>query len=662
MTKYSLNSSFWMDKDSNVDVLTGEKINIGKDLVKLAAYKRAISNFVNIVTGENIPVSFQGRDSYTDGKSVVIGSNLKDGNFDVAVGLALHEGSHIKLTDFQCLSQIQKIAHTIAGPDAKYDEIQNTQNTIKNLLNIIEDRRIDYFIFKTSPGYKGYYHAMYDKYFNAAIIDKALTLGEKSNETWDDYLFHICNFQNKHRDLTSLKALQNVWDLIDLKNISRLETTTECLDIAVEIYKLIESVLPKAQTSEGLAKKAQEDYDKKFNAPADGSGNGDDKKDDQEGDSKDDGSGTTGETVEDTTPTISKLTDKQQKQLETAIEAQKDFVNGSLKKSNLSKKDLKTVDALLESGCTSERVGAGEFEGNYGKFTAKGVDCLLVKDLTQKLIDAGEFRDLIINTKACWYSSGHSDRNRESISKGIRLGTMLGRKLQIRNEERTLKTTRLRKGRIDKRLIASLGFGAESVFAAMDVQKYKNAMVHLSIDASGSMSGNRFEKATTSAVAIAKAASMTNNFDVQISYRSTHGNSPLALIAYDSRKDKINKLTSLLHNIYPGGTTPEGLCFEALQSHLLASSESLDSYFINFSDGQPYFSTNNMHYRGKYAYQHTARQVKNMTTKGIKVLSFFIDGSKYDMDSFRQMYGKSARSVNVDQLLPLAKELNQIFV
>ena len=25
--------------------------------------------------------------------------------------------------------------------------------------------RIDNFIFTTSPGYKGYYHSMYDKYF-----------------------------------------------------------------------------------------------------------------------------------------------------------------------------------------------------------------------------------------------------------------------------------------------------------------------------------------------------------------------------------------------------------------------------------------------------------------------------------------------------------------
>ena len=99
-----------MDDNLNVDVLTGEKLKPGKDLVKLAATKRAISNFVNIVTGQNIPVTFKGKDSYTDGKKVVIGSNLKDGNFDVAVGLALHEGSHIKLTNFDSLTKIKEFA------------------------------------------------------------------------------------------------------------------------------------------------------------------------------------------------------------------------------------------------------------------------------------------------------------------------------------------------------------------------------------------------------------------------------------------------------------------------------------------------------------------------------------------------------------------------
>ena len=104
-------SSFWdTSSDSNVDEFLGLDTEApkGKDIVALAGYKRAIGNFVNIVTGENIPVSFNNNDeSFTDGKRVVIGSNLNEKNFDVAVGLALHEGSHISLSDFNLLKQLE---------------------------------------------------------------------------------------------------------------------------------------------------------------------------------------------------------------------------------------------------------------------------------------------------------------------------------------------------------------------------------------------------------------------------------------------------------------------------------------------------------------------------------------------------------------------------
>ena len=48
------------DNDTNVDEFLGldTEIKKGKDLVALAGYKRAISNFVNIVTEDNIPVVF----------------------------------------------------------------------------------------------------------------------------------------------------------------------------------------------------------------------------------------------------------------------------------------------------------------------------------------------------------------------------------------------------------------------------------------------------------------------------------------------------------------------------------------------------------------------------------------------------------------------------
>ena len=104
-------STFWDNQsdDTDVDSFLGiENTKKGKDLVALAGYKRAISNFVNIVTGMNIPVSFNNsHDSFTDGKTVTIGANIDDKKFDVAVGLALHEGSHIKLSDFNLLRHLE---------------------------------------------------------------------------------------------------------------------------------------------------------------------------------------------------------------------------------------------------------------------------------------------------------------------------------------------------------------------------------------------------------------------------------------------------------------------------------------------------------------------------------------------------------------------------
>ena len=92
MSYYTTNnfSSFWSDyrDTSSVDELLGieEKKHAGRDLIALASYRRAISNFVNIVSGKSIPVEFNSNDqSYTDGKKVVIGANLTDKNFDVAL-------------------------------------------------------------------------------------------------------------------------------------------------------------------------------------------------------------------------------------------------------------------------------------------------------------------------------------------------------------------------------------------------------------------------------------------------------------------------------------------------------------------------------------------------------------------------------------------------
>ena len=680
MSNYN-NSSFWFDQTDSVDVLTGEKINLGKDYIKLAATKRAIANFVQIVTGENIPVKFNSKgDSYTDGKSVTISANLKDRDFDPAVGLALHEGSHILLTDFDTLKKLNfdwinnNMQATMEMVSKKYNYIDSDgeidvftttnyiKRNLKDLLNIVEDRRIDNYVFKSAPGYKAYYHSMYDKYFNAKVIDKALQSKEMTSNNWESYFFRICNITNQNRNLDALPVLRKVWNTLDLKNVERLKDSWMALEVASNIFNIVEESLPKPEAEKKSKPKNGKDGKGKN---SNGNSNGNKKTaSTPQGKASDDGSKAEGEdaTISNgTAPNSSEieLTDAQKRQLSSAIAKQKDFNSGSSKKSNISKKDEKIVEAISSSGSETKQVGNDTLR-DYWNNKPGITDCIVVKNLTKELADSG-----VYNT----FCSNYAWRKTEadaSVAKGMVLGKMLGRKLQIRNEVNTLKYTRLNKGKIDKRLIASLGYGAESVFQTSFIEQFNNSVVHLSIDASGSMSGSKFEKAIIAATAIAKAASMTNNFDVVISFRSTEDMGTKALpaifIAYDSRKHKIHRLTTMLPYMNSCGITPEGLCFEAIMEHIDSSAHGKDSFFINFSDGEPYFDNKDITYYGESAYIHTKQQVDKMIAKGVTVLSYFIhSGYKGGEDNFKLMYGKDAQFIDTNQLVPLAKSLNQMF-
>ena len=668
MTNYS---SFWLDDnyDNDIDILTGLSTKKpGKDLIKLAGYQRAIANFVNIVTGKHVPVKFkQNGNSYTDGKSIVISSNLKDKDFDPAVGLALHEGSHILLSDFEFLQKIgdripEDIINTVM---IKYDYDRSSAEwhilkNLKDLLNIVEDRRIDNYVFKSAPGYKGYYHSMYDKYFNSKIIDKGLVSSEFRMPTFEAYMFRICNITNSHRDLNALPGLRKIWNIMDLKNIGNVKDTQEAFAIACEIYRVIES---------NIEAPKPEDNDCEGECDGSGNGQGTENRDGgtpktPEGESDDDGSTTTGTdcTNGNTTSTIDleDLTDKQKQQLKKAIQKQKSFQNGDIKKGGMSKKDANSLNAIQQGDVQVTNVGDGVSK-NWRE-TGTGTNCIVINGITKTLIDENPF-DLFL-TENHYYNRCEAWQN--AVDQGLILGQKLGRKLQVRNEENSLKYTRLNTGKIDKRLISSLGYGAESVFSQVFTTSHNDANVHISVDASGSMSGSRYRKAMTTCVAIAKAASMVGNLNVQISFRTTVESggmsTPAIVIAYDSRKDKIVTIKSLFKYCVNLGTTPEGLCFEAIQKHMVESNGSMDSYFINLSDGEPYFENREIAYWGNDAATHTAKQVKNMRSGGIEVLSYYIDGGSDVSSQFKAMYGRSSASIDTNNLTQLAGTLNKMFL
>ena len=695
-------SSFWLDRsiwdDVDQEVTKVEKKS--NDLMKLMSYKRSISNFVNIVTGQPIPVTFNGRgeDSYTDGKQVVISAKMNDKEFDPVVGLALHEGSHVKLTDFTTLKELMDnnvfpLSMTDFINSFKTDEGSEFQYTtewydnkgqivhnLKQLLNYVEDRRIDNYIYKSAPGYRGYYEAMYNKYFHSNVVDKGLKSSEHRTEAWSSYMFRLINITNKNRDLNALKGLREIWNLLDLKNISRLRTTDDALELAGKIYMVIQKNVNDdmddiPQPQKGGNGQGQDDTDGKSDMSSDDNptaaappmeGNGMGKGKDSKGDDGDDGNSTDDKGSQSTGlgnkngagGNFSPLNDRQKKMLENAIKKQEKFLDGDIQKTTISKSDKKKLDTLDQADIETEVTGKGLEQGYY-RNASQGVQTYVIKNVTKNLIDSG-----IVPHLGTW----RVDQNDTAIRKGITLGTILGKKLKTRNEERINNTPRMKSGKLNGRMLHEIGFGNFQIFDQININTATPCLLHISIDASSSMSGDKWYNTQTAAVAIAKAASMTDNMNVVISYRGIYYNSgqgcqPLMMIAYDSRKDKFQKIQNLFKFISPSGTTPEGLCFEAILKELVKTKNGTDSYLINFSDGWPGFDNKEISYGGQYAVDHTAEQVKKVRQAGVGVLSYFISDGYYGSSKtqFEKMYGKDSEFINVDNMTQLAKTLNKKF-
>ena len=696
-------SSWWMDDwddySSPVYSAYSTKELATKNLYKLAAHRRAIANFVSIVTGQSIPVKFSTKgDSYTDGKVVTISANIAEPKeFDPAVGLALHEGSHIKLSNFDLLRDLDIAIHRIVGAEEykRLDEVSKTKGVtyfigvVKDLLNYVEDRRIDNFIYKSAPGYRDYYRSMYDKYFNDPAIDKGMQSDEFAEETFEAYMFRLINLHSKFSRPNILKRMPEIARVIKLNEISRLRTTEDALKVAIEVYAiLIEAIDPLTQPQqngkgqgqgggEGENEAGEDDIDVQID-DSDDEGEGDsDGGSDMSGDGNEpaeDGKGMSGKiTVKvgkngkpTDKPADGRLSQRQMDIIRKKIEKQKEFLRGNIKKSKVSQTESKQLQSIEEAGAEM-KVVAQDYYGNGGSF--KGIECVVVKKMTRNLMEQESFP---LTSKR--YRSGNEDTLYDQYSKevaeGIRIGTLLGKKMQVRGESRETIFNRQLVGKMDKRMVSSLGYGNEHVFFTREIDSFKKANLHISVDASGSMGGDKWRKTMINVVALAKAVDMIPNLNIQISFRTTTGELPYIVLAYDSRVDKFIKVKQLFGYLGASGTTPEGLCFEAIMKQMVGSNSDVDSYFLNISDGEPYFHGKGMSYQGSGAAKHTRKMMKSIEGIGIKVMSYYVTDSNYEVDEhssssakiFKECYGPAASYINVTNVNEVARTMNRLFM
>jgi hypothetical protein len=658
--------SYFFDEDETVEKASKY------DHMQLAQYQRAIANFVRILTGRgDIQVKYNsGGQSYTDGKTITLSPNIKEKEFDTAVGLALHEASHILYTDFDRTNQY--IEDTVRNTGSRYsDEVDQR----KILLNLVEDLYIDAMTYRSAPGYRGYYSSLYQKYFGDKKIVEGLWSKDYAEPTWNNYLFHLINIRNPERNLQALPGLETMFKMLDLPNVLRMSTFEDRIYLSKYLFdtisKYVDATKEYQQQLQEQLGQGGDGAEKTLNELLEQMADQQESDDEQEGNGGGSGAGkftasngvNIGEEMEGTNAIdLDKLSDKAKEQLRKLIEGQKEFIKGQPKKGKLSKADQQKVDAWAEVDMEKKTVGANS------EFSKKGLPLYIINDVTNSFIDN------LGNTYGLRSYVGTYSQNR--INDAINRGKLLAKKLQLRNEERSLKTSRLDSGKIDKRLLHEIGFDNFDIFSKVNINAYKPSYIHISIDQSGSMQGSKFDSAMEFAAMFATASKYIKNIHLVISLRSTFDGSgktgwsrhnlqniPYLMYIFDSKKHNIQHVRSLFPKVSANNLTPEGLCFDGIMKDTIQKSANTEAYFINICDGEPYMnytsSNGSFDYGGPKAQAHSKKQMQRMEQNGVKFITYFI-GSKYDFEAVEKCYGKNAVLLQrADEIGVITKTMNK---
>jgi len=686
-------------------------------IMRLSAVRRSIANFVRILTNDDmVRVKFSsGNQSYTDGKTVVIAAEDNPEKFDVMVGLALHEGAHCLLSDFGFLQNAVSSEHskwiqtyqilkkelreTMPVPDNYVDlhnPIRAYQKMLSMLMNIIEDRRIDSFVYKNASGYRPYYDAMYTKYFFNKEVEKNMM----GNPDWrvasvENYMNWLINIFSPKFDRTALPGLSAMVDAIDLANIRRFDEPR--MPVNFERWADMNGRGGRTEDSfatlwPGLYSKSSNRYFKEYSSMPLLWRTANDilhmilqyvakSEVDKMGEA-----GKQGDPIEiDMDGVMIQLSPGGLENLDmggvsvvvktkynpargkSSMEKIKKALSGKTTKKKLrTKQEQAEIDHLESASANIAEVG-DKIVGNF--------PCLVTRKLNKSIM----MSDWFPFARRTWSNAENPSEllidpeSLNSVAKGVRMGQVLVHRLQVRNDPVVTHFTRQDSGNIDRRLLAQLGMNIEQVFKRTTVENYKPVLLHLSLDASGSMSGEKWDKVLSVATALAYVASKIQSIEVVITIRGDTHDMPIVSVVYDSRVDNFQKVRSLFPALTTRGSTPEGLCFQATLDLITENAHTYDLYFINFSDGEPGTSVNKKGYWNSYggdtAHDHTRRQVQILREAGVKVLSYFIG---YDSTSgytqsvskkaFRKMYGEDSVFVNVSSVTDVLRTLNKLLL
>ena len=734
---------FWLDTERYANFIEegldpkNKSLVFSIDMVRLASIRSAVANFVRILTRRVIPVYFcNSPDSFNyAGKQIYISAKINTKrDFDVAVGLALHEAGHTLLTDFDIVKHAyQNVPRKIYKlSDSKNIRRASMERFMHGMWNVIEDRYIDTYVFNEAPGYRGYYAAMYEEMWNSVEIDMKLMSDDCRYPSLKSYDFRITNFTNENTDLLALPRLEDIARIIDISHIDRLTTTRDRIECAFEVTEVVLDCIDRQEKLEASGAGSGGKSQRKQQGLADprdyfdfGDGetqanDGDEKT--PEGKGKKDGFGSDEEETKDVgTEMIKEISDvisgrdphpeklkdnekavnqtsdmpvdrKDAREIDALMDKQRKFMQGDITKEAVTDYQKALLDLIEKHGIVIVQVDVPMVvSGNDACFK---VDCIVVHKMTKELVLSGNSVFPMAGAMQMGQDTPEPPQEvANAVRKGVVLGSKLGRKLQIRMESNPAKELRKKYGKINKRQLHEAAFDADDFFQRIYIDPRTGANLHITVDASSSMSGEKWYRTMTAVVAICKAASMIDNIHVTVSFRTTQSSGgvmlPYVVLAYDSKVDKFNKVRTLFPYLVPAGCTPEGLAFGATMSLFEGiTPDEEDRYFLNLSDGEPCFhmvapdTGLGLSYSGETGAEHTKTQVDKIRRLGVEILSYYIEEdylwgdpnvqasqkqkqkSKDDprMVWFRKMYGRNAKFIRVNEITDLAKTLNELFL
>ena len=509
------------------------KLMVSDDAKMTSELQKLVKRFA---LAASIKSSCKSSGSYTNGKQIVISSNIEDitpkKKLDVMIGLALHEISHCLYTEFSAL--------------------KNKNDIQKALINIIEDELIETQLGMTYPGYANFFKAvkyhMFDKLGHENLLKKANSELEQIMTLFlyiVRYPKYVCEVDKKimktYEELfTKIKNILDSHGCLSENIVGKV--TKNSVGAAYDIYELLKKYIDKNQDNQSGDNENGDESSEAEGSEADESSEG------SEGDESSEAEGSEGD--ESSEGESSEKSSKPKSFADQEREFSSSEINEAIKK-------------------IQERCDAGTNPPIDNNIRTEVEAMLRTEQSNQK-------------TARLWRTNGRaSSLNKKQIETEASKFSKIIRNISVNNvatKAVTVVNRFLRNGNLDSRLLASAIQGVPTVYQQRICKNVKKNepkfAIVLTLDESGSINELQRRIFVTYCTAFMKAFKKDTNIEVYV-----YGHADYLRCYYSKKKKDLD----LLYSNYSECGQCESVSYREIINDV-KSQTNLPIVMVNFTD------------------------------------------------------------------------------